>query len=50
VQPRELLHEVWDTPFDTGTNVVDANVHRLRQKLGGDAIETVRSVGYRVVA
>jgi DNA-binding response OmpR family regulator len=49
--PRdELLHEVWDTPFDTGTNVVDVYVHRLRHKLGADVIETVRNVGYRLVA
>jgi DNA-binding response OmpR family regulator len=48
--PREeLLREAWDTPFDTGTNVVDVCVHRLRQKLGAHAIETVRNVGYRLV-
>ena len=48
--PREeLLREAWDTTFDTGTNVVDVCVHRLRQKLGTEAIETVRNVGYRLV-
>jgi two-component system OmpR family response regulator len=46
---EELLDTVWDMPFDTHTNVVDANVCRLRQKLGADAIETVRNVGYRLV-
>jgi DNA-binding response OmpR family regulator len=46
---EELLREVWDMPFDPGTNLVDAYVHRLRQKLGPGAIETVRGVGYRVV-
>jgi two-component system, OmpR family, response regulator len=46
---EELLDEVWDTPFDTGTNVVDVYVHRLRHKLGAGAIETVRNVGYRLV-
>jgi DNA-binding response OmpR family regulator len=45
----ELLADVWDTDFDPGTNVVDVSVHRLRQKLGAGAIETVRNVGYRVV-
>lgn len=42
----ELLQAVWGISFDTGTNVVDVYVRRLRTKLGGDAIETVRSVGY----
>lgn len=42
-----LLAEVWGYPFDPGSNVVDVCVGRLRAKLGGDVIETVRSVGYR---
>jgi two-component system OmpR family response regulator len=46
---EELLAEVWDTPFDPGTNVVDTSVHRLRQKLGAGTVETVRNVGYRLV-
>jgi DNA-binding response OmpR family regulator len=47
---EELLAEVWDTPFDPGTNVVDTTVHRLRQKVGAGRLETVRNVGYAVVA
>jgi DNA-binding response OmpR family regulator len=46
---EELLREAWDTSFDAGTNVVDVCVHRLRQKLGAGAVETVRNVGYRLV-
>jgi DNA-binding response OmpR family regulator len=46
---EELLAEVWDTPFDPGTNVVDTTVHRLRQKVGAGRLETVRNVGYCVV-
>jgi two-component system OmpR family response regulator len=42
----ELLNEVWGCSFDPGTNVVDVYVRRLRAKLGGDVVETVRSVGY----
>jgi two-component system, OmpR family, response regulator len=45
---EELLDAVWATPFDTGTKVVDASVHRLRAKLGADVIETVRNLGYRL--
>jgi DNA-binding response OmpR family regulator len=28
---------------------VDTSIHRLRQKLGPETIETVRNVGYRLV-
>jgi two-component system OmpR family response regulator len=44
---ERLLAEVWDYSFDPGSNVVDVCVGRLRSKLGGDVIETVRNVGYR---
>jgi len=44
----ELLERVWGTKFDTGTNVVDVCVRRLRSKLSTDKIETVRNVGYRI--
>ena len=43
---EQLLDGVWDTQFETGTNVVDVYVHRLRHKLGGGQIETLRNVGY----
>ena len=46
----ELLERVWGIAFDTGTNVVDVVVARLRRKLGGSAqraIETVVGEGYR---
>jgi DNA-binding response OmpR family regulator len=44
----ELLADVWGYSFDPGTNVVDVCVRRLRSKLGGQMIETVRNVGYRL--
>ena len=46
----ELLERVWGTTFDTGTNLVDVCVRRLRGKLSNDKIETVRNVGYRISA
>jgi DNA-binding response OmpR family regulator len=50
--PRsELLEKVWRINFDTGTNVVDVNVARLRAKLSAlDAtcrIDAERGVGYK---
>ena len=47
---EQLLAEVWDCPFDPHTNVVDVYVRRLRSKLGGDVIETLRSLGYSLRA
>jgi DNA-binding response OmpR family regulator len=45
---------VWGYDFDPGTNVVEVYVGYLRKKLsvanGVAPIETVRSVGYRLVA
>jgi DNA-binding response OmpR family regulator len=52
VVPRaELLRQVWETSFDPGSNIVDAHIKNLREKLGTAAkmIETVRGVGYRMV-
>jgi len=45
---EELLQNIWGLGFDTGTNVVDVYIGRLRAKLGADVIETVRDVGYRL--
>jgi len=53
VQTRaQLLDTVWQAQPDIQTRTVDMHVQRLRQKLGqaGDAIETVRGVGYRLRA
>jgi two-component system OmpR family response regulator len=47
---QELLADVWGIAFDPGTNVVDVYVGRLRAKLASDTIETVRNVGYRLIA
>lgn len=43
---EQLLAGVWDCTFDPGTNLVDVYVRRLRRKLGGGTIETLRNVGY----
>ena len=47
---EDILEHVWGYTFDPGTNVVDVYVRRLRGKIGHDAIETVRNVGYSVDA
>jgi DNA-binding response OmpR family regulator len=49
VSRSELLEHVWNMKFDPGSNVVDAHVARLRQKLRGVArpeVRTARGVGF----
>ncbi len=50
VSRSELLREVWDITVDPGSNVVDAHVKKLRERLGVHAVmlQTVRGVGYRL--
>jgi DNA-binding response OmpR family regulator len=50
VSKEHLLAAVWGYKFDPGSNVIDVYVARLRQKLGPDAIVTVRGEGYRLNA
>jgi len=45
---EQLLSQVWGYDFDPGSNVVEVYVRALRKKLGDDAIETVRGMGYRL--
>ena len=47
---EQLLSHVWGYDFDPGSNVVDVYVRYLRRKVGPDAIETVRGMGYRLRA
>ncbi len=50
----QILNAVWGYDYDPGTNVLEVYVGYLRRKLSSDdgppPIETVRSVGYRLVA
>jgi len=53
IVPRsEILEHVWDAHFDSGTNLVEVYIKRLRQKIdheqGAKLIHTVRGVGYRL--
>ena len=47
---QQILNGVWGYTFDPRSNLVDVYVGYLRRKLGesGDAIETVRGMGYRL--
>jgi two-component system, OmpR family, response regulator len=47
-----LLEHAWDGEYENRSNVVDVGVKSLRDRIdrpfGGDSIETVRGVGYRL--
>jgi DNA-binding response OmpR family regulator len=52
VTRTSLEQHVWDQEFDSGSNMVDVYIRRLRQKIGDDdarLIETLRGAGYRLV-
>lgn len=46
----QLSEGAWGAAADARSNMVDVYIAYLRQKLGDDAIATVRGVGYRMTA
>ena len=44
---RRIMEEVWETSWLGSTKTLDTHVLGLRNKLGPDAITTLRGVGYR---
>lgn len=49
VMSREELEEaVYDWDSTIGSNAIEVHLHKLRKKLGNDAIRNIRGVGYRV--
>jgi DNA-binding response OmpR family regulator len=44
---ERIMDEVWDTAWMGSTKTLDTHVLGLRNKLGADAIATLRGVGYR---
>ena len=47
---ERLLSAVWGQDYFGGTRTVDVHIQTLRQKLkrGGECIETIRRLGYRL--
>jgi len=45
----QLIHDVWDEHWWGSTKTLDVHIASLRKKLRPELIETVRSVGYRLV-
>ena len=47
---EQLIHDVWDEHWWGSTKTLDVHVASLRKKLRPEMVETVRTVGYRLVA
>ena len=50
VSQAELTEHIYSQGFDRDSNTVEVFIARLRRKLGGSLIETVRGMGYRIEA
>ncbi|MCZ6744377.1 MAG: response regulator transcription factor [Alphaproteobacteria bacterium] len=50
VSRTELTEHLYSQDFDRDSNTIEVFVGRLRKKIGGDFIETVRGLGYRLAA
>lgn len=48
VSQAELTEHIYAQGFDRDSNTVEVFIARLRRKLGGPFIETVRGMGYRI--
>ncbi len=48
VSRTELTEHIYEQDFDKDSNTIEVFVGRLRRKVGGDLIETVRGMGYRI--
>ncbi|MEA2456282.1 MAG: hypothetical protein QOI45_2544 [Thermoleophilaceae bacterium] len=48
VTRERIIREVWDTDWMGSTKTLDTHILGLRQKIGTDAITTLRGVGYRL--
>ncbi|MCK0196334.1 response regulator transcription factor [Ancylobacter sp. 6x-1] len=49
VSRTELVEHLYDQDFDRDSNTIEVFVGRLRKKLGIEAIQTVRGLGYLLV-
>lgn len=50
ISRTELVEHLYDQDFDRDSNTIEVFVGRLRKKIGPDRVETMRGLGYRLVA
>jgi two-component system, OmpR family, response regulator len=49
VSRTELVEHMYDQDFDRDSNTIEVFIGRLRKKIPGDMIRTIRGLGYRLV-
>ena len=50
VSRTELIEHIYDQDFDRDSNTIEVFVGRLRKKLPEECIQTVRGLGYQILA
>ena len=50
ISRTELVEHLYDQDFDRDSNTIEVFIGRLRKKLGVDVIQTVRGLGYNMIA
>jgi two-component system alkaline phosphatase synthesis response regulator PhoP len=43
----EILNKIWGNEVVVGGRTIDVHIRKLREKIGGDYIKTVKGVGYK---
>lgn len=46
---EEILEKVWGNDVIVGERTIDVHIRRLREKLGINAIQTLKGIGYKLV-
>lgn len=44
----EIFSKIWGSDQFIGRRTIDVHIRKLREKLGGDYIQTIRSIGYKI--
>ncbi|MBC7004806.1 response regulator transcription factor [Photobacterium sp. BZF1] len=50
ISRTELVEHIYKQDFDRDSNTIEVFIGRIRRKIGGDVIKTVRGLGYRINA
>ena len=45
---EEIFKKIWGTDVIVGNRTIDVHIRKLREKIGGECIKTVKGVGYKV--
>ena len=46
---EEIFNRIWDADVIVGDRTIDVHIRKLREKIGDDAIATIKGVGYKFV-